>query len=613
MTQPASSPETAQQITLSSVAVYHGPSPYAPEPVVVAELSLAKPVIARAHELIADLTAKFDMLDLPEAAQDAGDGGDALAGFAVQWAHASLTQASGNVSPFGHRRVEDGRFHLWMGFQRSDISYLGLSLAARALEMAALKEPVACEFSKQLIDLRDACIKHHYSIQAELIIAAARSRDLPFAKAWGMPQFWRLGWGAKSELLFSGSSGRDGFIGGGIIANKLQSKSVIRQLGLPTPEFAIARDDGELDRAVANVGFPCVVKPLDLHGGAGVSAGITSIDHAREAFARARSLSRQPILVEAFVQGDDYRLVFADGAFRGALKKMLPAVVGDGKHTIMELVQTLNAGRQPYYKLGPNDLAEIPIDKAFELHLAGQGLSPESIPADGQKVTGHGTSNQSTGGTFADVSATVHPHVRIAAQSLAQTLGANVIGLDYMTTDITRSWHDVPGGFIEMNLSPGLTNFTKTGWTEVETGNFVLGEETARIALQIVIVADDMLDEAEKQVSPIIEGDNTAGLAAHDRARVGRLALAVRQEKPWAGVSMLLGNCRVEKVVVLAGSAQIRRHGLPVDRADRIWLCDDSLPDDWRRVLERSARTTVREGGLSDFVREFCKEDADQP
>ena len=51
-----------------------------------------------------------------------------------------------------------------------------------------------------------------------------------------------------------------------------------------------------------------MVKPATRDGGRGVSAGLQSEAQVRNAFAMARQFS-DAVLVEAFVQGNDYRVV----------------------------------------------------------------------------------------------------------------------------------------------------------------------------------------------------------------------------------------------------------------------------------------------------------------
>jgi len=591
-------------LSLNSVGVFHGPNLYAQDRVVVGELTLSENLGRYADDLIARVSDQFPALDLPGQLHAPESEEDALADFAVRWAAAALSQASLLLHTFGFRRVSDNVFHIWIGFERPDVSYLGLSLATNALDNAAQAQTVPDAINKRLVYLRDACMKYHPGIQGRIILSAAQSRNIPVDDAWGLSAFGQLGWGARSELLMSCTSQRDGFVGAGIIDNKLRTKHVLRQLGLPTPDFAIVDQAEELEDAIATVGFPCVIKPVDQHGGAGVSTQVSTLEQAQSAIALARTFSRRRIMMEAFMEGDDHRLVFADGKFRGAIRKTVPAVTGDGVHTIKELTEILNRDRVPYYKLDLTNLVQVTMGKAFEAHLARQGLTPDAVPATGQKVILQGISNQSAGGDFADVTSLVHPHIRMAAQSLAKTLGANVVGFDYMTTDISQSWHDIPGGFIEINLSPGLTNFTKTGWGEIETGNFVIGANTGRIPLQIVIVPDDTLDDAYRHVASLIV-DTSTGVASHNRAQVGTLALDVKQSGPWTGVKMLLGNRKVERLVVLAGNANVQRHGLPVDEADTIWQCDENMPAQWHEVLKRSSNAPVRTCTFDAFKDEF--------
>lgn len=100
------------------------------------------------------------------------------------------------------------------------------------------------------------------------------------------------------------------------IARRLVSKQLMRQAagaaGLDQPRYALARDQAGLDRAVAAVGLPCVIKPADQCGSLHVRKA-ASLAAAREAFAAACHLGDPElgrpgsgqVLVEEYVAGPE--------------------------------------------------------------------------------------------------------------------------------------------------------------------------------------------------------------------------------------------------------------------------------------------------------------------
>ena len=78
------------------------------------------------------------------------------------------------------------------------------------------------------------------------------------------------------------------------------------ELALPTSPYRFASSEEEYDAALAEIGVPCVVKPVMSSSGKGQST-VSSLDEARAAWEYARANARvpgQPVIVEGFVEFD---------------------------------------------------------------------------------------------------------------------------------------------------------------------------------------------------------------------------------------------------------------------------------------------------------------------
>ena len=102
------------------------------------------------------------------------------------------------------------------------------------------------------------------------------------------------------------------YTGSGVLASALamdkwRSKMLLRQAGIPTPEFALVRNELELDDVASEVGFPMVNKPSR----EGSSIGIFKV-HSREemesAWRKAREFD-EDVLAEAWVEGEELTVV----------------------------------------------------------------------------------------------------------------------------------------------------------------------------------------------------------------------------------------------------------------------------------------------------------------
>ncbi|MGE8318132.1 MAG: Mur ligase family protein, partial [Comamonas sp.] len=87
---------------------------------------------------------------------------------------------------------------------------------------------------------------------------------------------------------------------------------------------------------------------------------------------------------------------------------------------------------------------------------ATEGLTPESVPAQGQRVVLRNNANLSTGGSATDVTDDVHPEVSARAIEAAQTIGLHICGVDVICESVLRPLEEQGGGIVEVNAAPGL-------------------------------------------------------------------------------------------------------------------------------------------------------------
>jgi len=295
-----------------------------------------------------------------------------------------------------------------------------------------------------------------------------------------------------------------------------------------------------------------------------------------------------------------------DGRLVGTIRREPPSVIGDGNRTIRELVEEQNKGRMLPGVESISRLASIALDDVVVEYLARQGLSPEVVLTAGKKVTLRGNANLVTGGSCADVSADLHPEIKTAAEALARTLDVDLAGFDYITTDISRPWWEVPGSFIELNQAPALDVLTLAGLEPVEVGKPVLGMQLGRIPIELLIAADDQVAAVEAYLTELTVAQEF-GWASHDHARLGKLPLSVHGSHPWSGVLSLLSHKLLERAIIVVASRHMQISGLPVDRADHIWICDGHLPNEWLAVLGRVSRSAPWIGSW-DECRSILKE-----
>ncbi len=238
------------------------------------------------------------------------------------------------------------------------------------------------------------------------------------------------------------------------IDNKAVLKKKFLAAGLPIAAGAAAQSFAGAKRIFARVHPPVIVKP---HSGSGSRHTVMHINNKeglRAGFAIASQLSPL-VMVEEELVGWVYRITVVDGVHMAALRRYQPNIVGDDVHTVAQLVEEEN--KDPRRK-GPY-FSPIKLDVRAQKELHWQGLTAESIPKQGQRVTLNQKVNWSVGGTTEDVTDIVHPENRKLFEKVARILHAPVVGIDFIIGDIERSWEEQERcGIIECNSAPFLDN-----------------------------------------------------------------------------------------------------------------------------------------------------------
>ena len=289
------------------------------------------------------------------------------------------------------------------------------------------------------------------------LVRAAEARDIPWLRLndYSLIQF---GHACHQKRIQATVTSETRHIAVDIASDKELTNEILRDLGLPVPSQDTVYGPKEAVRAARRIGYPVVVKPLNANHGRGVSLDLRDDAQVEVAFEKAREHART-VLVETYVAGFDHRLLVVEGVLVAAAKRVPGHVVGDGEHTVAELVDIVN--EDPRRGIGHEKvLTRIELDHQALRLLDLRGMDASSVPGAGDVVYLRSTGNLSTGGTAVDVTDAVHPDVREMAVRAAAAIGLDVAGVDYLTADVTQSFHDVGGAICEVNAAPGFRMHT---------------------------------------------------------------------------------------------------------------------------------------------------------
>jgi cyanophycin synthetase len=285
------------------------------------------------------------------------------------------------------------------------------------------------------------------------LVKAAEERGIPWLRL-NEQSLIQLGHGKYQQRIQATVTGRTSYIAVELAQDKEETNKILANVGLPVPRQELVRSGDRASRAAERLGYPVVTKPFNGNHGRGISIGLKTADEVRAGFAAAQEHSSS-VIVETYLQGDDHRLLVVNGELIAATRRTPGQVVGDGVHTVRQLVDIVN--RDPRRGIGHEKvMTRIELDAQAEMMLARQGLAADAMPAAGQVVPLRSTANLSTGGTATDVTDVIHPDNREMAVRAVTAIGLDVGGVDFLCPDITESWRKVGGGICEVNAAPGF-------------------------------------------------------------------------------------------------------------------------------------------------------------
>jgi cyanophycin synthetase len=368
---------------------------------------------------------------------------------------------AGTPVSYGKTRSHDlptGQYHVIYSYVEESV---GLRAGELALELIhhllppehEAHDPSPFDFPAELERFIRRAQRRAFGPSTASLVQAAEERDIPWMRL-NERSLVQLGHGKFQRRIQATVTSETKHIAVEIASDKRLTNQILEDLGLPVPRQRIVDDAEEAVEAAQGLGFPVVVKPLDGNHGRGVSINLTDAEQVGIAYEKAYERSSS-VIVETFQTGHDYRILVVNGKVVAVSQRVPGHVVGDGKHTVAELVETVNS--DPRRGVGHEKvLTRLEIDHQAERLLEQAGLTVESILPAGEIFSLRSTGNLSTGGTAIDKTDAIHYDNRIMAERAVKAVGLDVGGVDFISPDISRSYQEVGGVIVEINAAPGF-------------------------------------------------------------------------------------------------------------------------------------------------------------
>ncbi|HSS67090.1 MAG TPA: cyanophycin synthetase, partial [Nocardioidaceae bacterium] len=467
---------------------------------------------------------------------------------------------------------ETGRYNVVFGYNDENVGIAASRLAVRLVNHLVRAEP-DFDFETELESFIVRAERTAFGPSTQAIIDEAMSRDIPWIRL-NQHSLVQLGQGVHQKRIRATMTSNTSAIAVDVASDKDLTGRLLGAAGLPVPRSESVRTADQAVAVAGRIGYPVVVKPLDGNHGRGVCLDLQNEADVREAFAIAEGQSRRGwVIVETFVTGKDYRCLVIDGKIAAIAERVPANVVGDGEHTIAELVDTTNA--DPRRGVGHEKvLTRIKVDDAALELVREQGYSMDAVPPDGEMVKLALTGNMSTGGISIDRTFEAHPDNVDIAEEAARVIGLDIAGIDFICPDITMPVREAGGAICEVNAAPGFRMHTHptVGDPQFISKSVVDMLFPPGAASRIPIVAvtgTNGKTTTSRMISHIFKGmGRKVGMTSTDGVVIDERLLIRADASGPRSARMVLQNPRVDFAVFEVARGGILREGLGYERND---------------------------------------------
>lgn len=244
-----------------------------------------------------------------------------------------------------------------------------------------------------------------------------------------------------------------------IASNKFSTNKVLSDAGITVPKASgitkVAYENNLLD--ISELRFPLVVKPTwDTSCGVDVTCNIKNSkvlqEVIKDVFQRQECLS-----FEEYEPGlRSYRVLVLYNKVIGIVERIPAHVIGDGQHAIKQLIDIENEKRDKLKEILP--LGKMRIMKETEIIFDELGINADYVPKVDENIPIRYICNSTWGGTFVGLALEkiCKENADLACRA-AKALNLNLVGLDFICTDISIPYNQSRGFIIEANASPDIS------------------------------------------------------------------------------------------------------------------------------------------------------------
>lgn len=485
----------------------------------------------------------------------------------------------------------------------------GLDLLTPEHGVPVMPQAAPFDFRTELDELIRLAERLALGPTTQSIVDEARRQGIPAIRLDDQ-SLVQLGYGKYQQRIRASVTGRTSNIAVETASDKELTNRLLDDVGLPVPKNMLVRSAEAAVAAAERIGYPVVTKPLDVSHGRGVSLNLGDAEQVRWGYEQAAAY-RSAVLVERFLSGKDYRVLVINDQVVAVAERVPAHVVGDGQHTIAELVEITN--RDPRRGIGHEKvLTRITINEQAERLLEQAGYSVDSVLQPGEIFYLRSTANISTGGTAIDRTTETHYDNIEIARRAARVIGLDIAGIDIISPDISQPLRETGGGIVEVNAGPGFRmHLQPSEGTPRNVAKPVINmlfppNTPSRIPL-VAITGTNGKTTTARMVAHILKlHGQRVGLTTTDGIYIdGELYMRGDLTGPWSA-RMALKDPLIDAAVLETARGGILREGLGFDKctvgavlnvqADHLGLRGVETLDDLARVKSLVVEVVHKDG-----------------
>lgn len=240
-----------------------------------------------------------------------------------------------------------------------------------------------------------------------------------------------------------------------ICDDKALTESYLRKHQVPVPKGKVFTKEATIEEMInysSEIGFPLVAKPTDGSGGRGVFANIKNEKQLEKAVYIIRNkFGYTDIIIQQLIVGDEIRVYVLEDRVLSAVNRLPANVIGDGVHTINQLIRIKNEVRKntPHLFYRP-----IKYDQEMNRLIEEANYSLDSVLPKNERLYLRKTSNVSTGGDPVDIT----DQLTESQKKVAIEANRAIPGLVHSGVDMILNTKTKEPVVLEVNTKPGIGN-----------------------------------------------------------------------------------------------------------------------------------------------------------